>query len=244
MLVVVPTTEVAERTFADLIVLSWAKRKPVTVALVRRATKRCGALDSPSERSARMTLLADLCAPPSANRHRTGGRVAAKSVMPCDVFEPRRLTLAARRRTRAGTRWGERLYRLGYARVDVVSAAGEYAVRGGLLDVFPATAEQPRCGWSSSVTRSNRSARSTSPITTQRGRSRWSALTIVPWLEIPRDERSVAGTCIARATGEPTVVSAVRAYLTEGTNHPGTLAGLAYDSAGDVVDYLDGGRWW
>jgi len=32
---------------------------------------------------------------------------------------------------------------LGYARSEVVSAAGEYAVRGGLIDIFPATADLP-----------------------------------------------------------------------------------------------------
>ena len=35
------------------------------------------------------------------------------------------------------------LSRLGYERVDVVSAVGEYAVRGGLIDIFPATSDYP-----------------------------------------------------------------------------------------------------
>src|SRR5208337_4177437 len=37
----------------------------------------------------------------------------------------------------------ERLYALGYERTDVVSAVGEYAVRGGILDVFAASQEHP-----------------------------------------------------------------------------------------------------
>jgi transcription-repair coupling factor (superfamily II helicase) len=37
----------------------------------------------------------------------------------------------------------ERLVELGYARVDVVEHRGEFAVRGGIVDVFPATARRP-----------------------------------------------------------------------------------------------------
>ena len=38
---------------------------------------------------------------------------------------------------------GERLVSLGYARSDVVEHRGEFAVRGGVLDVFPGTARRP-----------------------------------------------------------------------------------------------------
>jgi len=37
----------------------------------------------------------------------------------------------------------ERLEAMGYLRVDVVDAPGQYAVRGGIVDVFPLTAELP-----------------------------------------------------------------------------------------------------
>ncbi|HEY8374444.1 MAG TPA: transcription-repair coupling factor [Pseudonocardiaceae bacterium] len=37
----------------------------------------------------------------------------------------------------------ERLVRLAYTRVDLVEKRGEFAVRGGILDVFPPTAEHP-----------------------------------------------------------------------------------------------------
>jgi len=37
----------------------------------------------------------------------------------------------------------ERLVALGYARTDVVEHRGEFAVRGGVLDVFPGTARRP-----------------------------------------------------------------------------------------------------
>src|SRR5690606_7302290 len=37
----------------------------------------------------------------------------------------------------------ERLVELAYSRVDMVSRRGEFAVRGGILDVFPPTGEHP-----------------------------------------------------------------------------------------------------
>src|SRR5699024_6025935 len=36
----------------------------------------------------------------------------------------------------------ERLTELAYSRVDMVSKRGEFAVRGGIVDIFPATAER------------------------------------------------------------------------------------------------------
>ena len=37
----------------------------------------------------------------------------------------------------------ERLVELGYARIDVVEHRGEFAVRGGIVDLFPSTARRP-----------------------------------------------------------------------------------------------------
>ncbi len=37
----------------------------------------------------------------------------------------------------------ERLVELGYVRADVVEHRGEFAIRGGILDVFPGTARRP-----------------------------------------------------------------------------------------------------
>ena len=41
------------------------------------------------------------------------------------------------------TKLGEELQTLGYSRTPVVTARGEYAVRGGLVDVFPTAADHP-----------------------------------------------------------------------------------------------------
>lgn len=59
--VATPTTDVAERTFADLLYFL-GEGESDTVALLRARDETVGAIESPSERSARMTLLADLCA--------------------------------------------------------------------------------------------------------------------------------------------------------------------------------------
>ncbi len=234
MFVVVPTTDVAERTFTDLIYFL-GEKEAQSVALLRPRDETVGALESPSERSARMTLLADLCA---RKPQIVIAPVAAlrQYVIPRRVFEEISLTLALD----ADVGWdalGEQLYRLGYTRVDVVSAAGEYAVRGGLLDVFPATAEQPvRLEFFGDTLESIRPF----DLQSQRSEGNLAALTITPWLEIPR-EATYRERVMARATGEPAVVSALRAYLAKGADVPEPWLALAYDAPATIVDYLDDG---
>ena len=70
-----PTADVAERTFADLLYYL-GETEPERVALVRSRDEAVGALESPSERSARMTLLADL----RAGRPRSSSRRSRRCV--------------------------------------------------------------------------------------------------------------------------------------------------------------------
>jgi hypothetical protein len=56
---VVPTADVAERVFADLLYYL-EEDEPRTVRLLRSREETVGAIESPSERSARMALLAEL----------------------------------------------------------------------------------------------------------------------------------------------------------------------------------------
>jgi len=229
--VVVPTTDVAERTFTDL-TYYFGEKEPRSVALLRARDETIGAIESPSERSARMSLLADLCA---QKPQVVVAPVAAlrQYVIPRAVFEENAFTL----RAGADAGWDAtlaRLYRLGYARVDVVSAAGEYAVRGGILDVFPATADEPvRVEFFGDEVESIR------PFALQSQRSSGSldAIAIAPWLEVLRDE-TLRARVVARATGEPNVVSALRAYLASGADVPEPWLSLAYDEAASVLDYL------
>ncbi|HTX02156.1 MAG TPA: transcription-repair coupling factor [Candidatus Acidoferrales bacterium] len=233
MLVVVPTADVAERTFADLLYyLGEGENGPV--ALMRPRDESIGALESPSERSARMTLLADLCARRSMI---VVAPVAAlrQYLMPREVFES--LVFSIERGTSAGfEETQQRLFTLGYHRVDVVGAAGEYAVRGGLIDVFAATAEKPvRIEFFGDDVESIR------PFDLQSQRSDagepLATIAIAPWGEIPRDaiyrER-----VSERVQGEPGVVSAVRAYLASGAEVPEAWLSLAYDRHASVFEYL------
>ncbi|HTD36547.1 MAG TPA: transcription-repair coupling factor, partial [Candidatus Limnocylindrales bacterium] len=229
--VVVPTTDVAERTFTDL-TYYLGEHAAQTVALLRARDETVGALESPSERSARMALLADMCA---RKPQVIVAPVAAlrQYVIPRRVFEDASFTL------RAGESAGwdgviERLYRLGYARVDVVSAAGEYAVRGGILDVFPATAEQPlRVEFFGDDVESIRPFE----LQSQRSAGSFEQFTITPWLEILRDP-ALRENVSARAAGEANVVSALRAYLAGGHDVPEPWLGLAYDERATILDYL------
>jgi transcription-repair coupling factor (superfamily II helicase) len=232
MIVVVPTADVAERTFADL-TYYLGEAEPRTVALARARDEAVGALDSPSERSARMTLLSDLCAgrpqivvvPVAALR---------QYVMPCERFRAETIAL------NAGDEPGwealqARLYRLGYDRVDVVSAAGEFAVRGGILDVFPANADRPvRLEFFGDALESIRPFE----IASQRSDAGIDGITIVPWLEILRDD-GLRANVLQRAIGEANVLSALRAFLAQGNDVPEPWIGFAYDEHATLFDYLD-----
>jgi transcription-repair coupling factor (superfamily II helicase) len=232
MLVVVPTADVAERTFADL-TYYLGESESRSVALVRARDEAVGALDSPSERSARMTLFADLCA---AKPQIVVAPVAAlrQYVMPCARFRAETLVLHSNDEPGFDT-LQQQLYRLGYARVDVVSAAGEFAVRGGILDVFPATTDQPvRLEFFGDTLESVRPF----DIASQRSEDSVDTVTIVPWLEILRDD-ALRENVLARATGESNVVSAVRAFLAQGNDVPEPWIGYAYDERETLLDYLD-----
>ena len=69
-------------------------------------------------------------------------RAALQPLLPgLAEIEPVRLRLGGRGHDLAGI--SEQLVALAYARVDMVTRRGEFAVRGGILDVFPPEAEHP-----------------------------------------------------------------------------------------------------
>ena len=211
LLVVVPTPDAAERGFADL--LYYLGERGGAVSLLRSRDEAIGAIESPSERSARVTLLAELAdgasrlvlAPISAVR---------QHFMPRPDFERRRFAL------RAGDEPGwerllERLFELGYARCDVVSAVGEYAVRGGIVDVFAATAEAPvRIEFFGDRIESMRAF----AIESQRSSADVAALAIEPWADAP-DERASLFDYLppdaAIVVDEPATIAAVAGALDE-----------------------------
>ncbi|HTV75236.1 MAG TPA: transcription-repair coupling factor [Candidatus Acidoferrales bacterium] len=232
MLVIVPTADVAEQTFADLSYYLAGEGSAPRLALVRPREESVGVLESPSERSARMTLLADLL----------GGEplVAVAPVTALRQFViPRQVFADLSRRLAPGDDVGWEalqalLFRLGYRRADIVAAAGEYAVRGGILDVFTASTETPvRIEFFGDQIESIRSF----DLTTQRSTTDLSGLTIVPWTEIPRDD-GYRERVLARLGGLPAVVSAARAYLAGGDDLPEAWLSLAFDERETLLDYL------
>ncbi|BDZ44698.1 hypothetical protein GCM10025866_06070 [Naasia aerilata] len=68
---------------------------------------------------------------------------AALQPLASDLADLEPVTLTLGGRGVGLTELTERLPHLAYARVDMVTRRGEYAVRGGILDVFPPTAEHP-----------------------------------------------------------------------------------------------------
>ena len=139
VLVVVPTPDAAERAFADL--LYYMGERTDRIALLRSRDEAIGAIESPSERSARVTLLADL-ADGAARIVLAPIAAVRQHLMRRSRFEESRFVL----RTGDDAGWErlqQQLFSLGYTRCDVVSAVGEYAVRGGIVDLFAATAEAP-----------------------------------------------------------------------------------------------------
>jgi len=231
MLVVMPTADVAERAFADLLYYL-GEDDPKTVALLRSRDESIGALESPSDRSARITLLADLAdgtprivlAPVSALR---------QYAMPPAAFSELRFTLRCDEEAGWDTTLG-RLYRLGYVRTDVVSAVGEYAVRGGILDLFAAASDRPaRIEFFGDTVESIRSF----DIATQLSDTPLEALRIDPWSEIPRDAHH-RESVLDRFNGPANVRDALASYIEGGDDLPDAWLPLAFEERATLLDYL------
>ncbi|MDQ2873141.1 MAG: transcription-repair coupling factor, partial [Candidatus Eremiobacteraeota bacterium] len=154
-------------------------------------------------------------------------------VMPHAAFSAERFAL----KVGEDAGWDEtqqRLFRLGYERADIVSAAGEFAVRGGILDVFAASADAPmRVEFFGDTVESIRPF----GVESQRSEGQRDRLDIIPWLEIPRDERYRAR-AIERFTEPANVARAMHAYLDTGADVPEPWLGLAFDERETVLDYL------
>jgi transcription-repair coupling factor (superfamily II helicase) len=229
-LVVLPTPDTAERTFADL--LYYLEDGSERVALVRSRDEALGAIESPSERSARMTLLADLIdgaprivlAPIAAVRQHLMARTR---------FDELRFTL------RPGTTPGwerlqQRLFDLGYERCDVVSAVGEYAVRGGIIDLFAASADAPvRIEFFGDAIESLRDF----SIESQRSSASIEQLAITPWEDPLAGSATIFDYLPADATvvlDEPSTIAAVANALDEERNRERHTL-LADEDAGEAL---------
>ncbi len=232
MFVVEPTPDAAERLFADLLYYL-GDRGSHLVALMRARDETIGAIESPSERSARMTLLAQLA-------DGKPGIVAAPLAALRQYVMPRAVFRANRLRLRAGEDAGwdrtlQRLHVLGYRRSDVVSAAGEYAVRGGIVDVFAASADRPaRIEFFGDAIESIRPF----DLTSQRSDGTSDELDVVAWSEIPRETHH-RERLVQRVDSAPQIARAVRSYVESGSELPDAWLGLVFDERETMLDYLD-----
>ncbi|MDE2482455.1 MAG: transcription-repair coupling factor [bacterium] len=231
MLVVTPTADVAERAFADLLYYL-GESEPTQVALLRSRDEAIGAIESPSERSARMTLLRDLL--DGAHRLLFAPVGALRQyLMPRSAFAALRTTL----HVNDEPGWDalqQRLFTLGYVRTDVVSSVGEYAVRGGIIDVFSATTDAPtRIEFFGDTIESMRPF----DLVTQRSEGALERLDIVPWSEIPRDE-AYRERILARFDGPERVRDVLSTFVESGSDLPASWLPLAYDERATILDYL------
>ena len=232
MLVVTPTADVAERTFSDL--SYWLADQSEALALLRPYDDEIGSLDNPTERAARMAALGRLAAglpalvvaPLAALR---------QALAPPEAVHAERLEIAEGESLDFEGAL-ERLHRLGYRRVEVVSAAGEYAVRGGILDLFPPDQPLPvRVElWGDEVEEIR-----AFEIESQRSTQRLARVSAGAWLEVLRDETLRARVSERVSGSEEGVVSAVRAFLAGGHDVPAAWTALAYAQPATLLDYLD-----
>jgi transcription-repair coupling factor (superfamily II helicase) len=231
LFVAMPTADAAERAFTDLLYFL-EEDEARSVSLLRSRDEAVGVLESPSEHSARMAMLAELAdgkpgiilAPLGALR---------QYVMPRALFAQSRFTL--RIGGEAGwDRMLQELFRLGYRRCDVVSAAGEYAVRGGIVDVFPPTADRPvRIEFFGDTVETIRPFE----LESQRSEGTLTEIEIVPWSEIPRNE-TLRARVLEGLDAPENVARAVRSHLESGAEVPPAWLSLAFDERETVLDYL------
>jgi transcription-repair coupling factor (superfamily II helicase) len=218
-LVVMPTPDAAERAFADLLYYL-GETEADTIALLGSREESIGTIGSPTERSARITLFADLL-------DRKPRIVLAGVAALRQYTIPPRIFSALRVRLRVGDEPGwdqlqQRLYRLGYRRSDVVSAAGEFAVRGGILDVYAATEESPvRVEFFGDQIEAIRAF----DIESQLSSTDRDSIDISPWSEVPRDE--IYRERVTR-----------HAPLEPMTEIPEAWLSFAHDERATILDYL------
>ncbi|HUY10750.1 MAG TPA: DEAD/DEAH box helicase, partial [Candidatus Dormibacteraeota bacterium] len=230
-LVILPTPDAAERAYAD--VLCYLGEADARKLHLHRGHEAAfGSIEAPSERSARMTLLAALDAGESL--------LVLTSVAALRSYTmPRSLLHELRTPLRVGDEAGweptiRHLHRLGYERTDIVSAVGQFAVRGGILDCYAATAEAPtRIEFFGETIESIR----TFDLESQRSIGTLDAIEIVPWSEIPRDPE-YRERLAARIKGDAARIRTLENFLERGEEIPDAWLAFAHEEPATLLDYL------
>ncbi len=129
----------------------------------------------------------------------------------------------------------------GYGRASTVMEPGEYAMRGGIVDVFPAGETEPvRIDLFGDTIESIR----TFDPTTQRSLTKRERLTLRPVSEVPLDKGAITRfrTAWRELFGQPAASDPLYLSVSEGRRHPGMehWAPLFHDGMETLLDYLPG----
>ncbi len=129
----------------------------------------------------------------------------------------------------------------GYGRANTVMEPGEYAMRGGIIDVFPAGQPEPvRIDLFGDTIESIRAF----DPTTQRSAGKLQRLTLRPVSEVPLDKELVARfrTAWRELFGQGAAQDPIYLSVSEGRRHPGMehWAPLFHDGMETLLDYLPG----
>jgi len=196
MIVWTATVDAADRLSGDCACYLADAGAPVWT--LRPRDDSAGAASNPSGRSARLETMAALA------RQVPGVFIVPHAALRQPVM-PRPLFLALARTLNAGREYGwesllRDLVQLGYERAPTVSSVGEFAVRGGLIDLFPATADAPvRLEFFGDTLESIRSF----GLVDQRSTGRLEATFLAPWRETADD---AAASILSYAPDAVTVV--------------------------------------
>ncbi len=142
---------------------------------------------------------------------------------------------------------------MGYSRTEMVSAPGEFSMRGGILDIYPLTEDDPiRIELFDTEVDSIR----TFSVDDQRSKERMESVTIGPASEAPTDEQSLANVekhlraglsrslkKLKKETTKELLVQQVNVDLEKLTNGEKPeqffkYVSFAYDSAASLLDYV------
>ncbi|MGI4976485.1 MAG: transcription-repair coupling factor, partial [Janthinobacterium lividum] len=127
----------------------------------------------------------------------------------------------------------------GYGRADTVMEPGEYAVRGGIVDLFPAGQAEPiRLDLFGDTVESLRRF----DPTTQRSTGPATALVLRPVSEVPLDKEGIARfrTAWREIFGQATTEDPIYQSISQGRRHPGMehWVPLFHDAMETLLDYL------
>jgi transcription-repair coupling factor (superfamily II helicase) len=191
--------------------------------------------------SERIATLTRLLEPAQAPRLvLTTVNAAVQRVPPRGVFAGKSLSVRA-----GGTQRPEKLAAFlqanGYGRTDTVMEPGEYAIRGGIFDVFPSGESDPlRLDFFGDTVESIRRF----DATTQRSVEDVAAFLVRPVSETPLDKENIARfrTAWRELFGQAAASDPIYHAVSEGRRYPGMehFSALFHDSMDTLLDYLPG----